>query len=113
MLQVLYQTLIEHEGIIQIYNHKLVGERLQDVIHQPHKISRGIFQSKGHDQPLKKALLGFEGGLPYIYDLYWNLVISGIQIKFFEVLGPLELVKKVINSWDWVPIPDRGLGTCS
>lgn len=59
------------------------------------KVVGAFFQPKGQDQPLKKAL-GLEGGLTYIYGIHWNLVISGLQINLDKVLGPLELVKKVI-----------------
>ena len=69
VLQVLFQTLVEDEDVVQIYNHKQVGKGLQDIINQHHKSCRGIFQPKMHDQPLKKALLRFEGGILYMYVL--------------------------------------------
>jgi len=72
---VLFPTLVEDEDVIEINNHERVGEGPQDVIHRPHKSSRGICQPIGHDQPFKKAFLGFEGSIPYIYGLYWNLVV--------------------------------------
>ena len=70
VLQVFLPTLVEDEDVVQIYNHKRVGKGSQDVIHQPHKSCRGICQPERHDQSLKKALLGFEGDLPYIHGLY-------------------------------------------
>ena len=105
MLQVIFTNLVEDEDAIQIYNHKRVGERPQDVIHHPHNNCKGIFQPERHEQPLKKALR-FEGGFPYIYGFYWNLVIARLQIYLAEILGPLDLVKKAINTWDWIPILD-------
>ena len=105
VLQVLLPTLNEGEDFIQIKNHERVGEGLQYVIHQPHKSSRDIYQPEGHDQPFKNASLGFEGGHPYIYGLYWNLVVTRLQIDLAEILGPIELVQQVINLWDWMPVP--------
>jgi hypothetical protein len=65
----------------------------------------GHSSTERHDQPLEKALLGFEGSLPHIKGFYWNLVIPRLQIDLAEIFFPLELVKKVINLWDRVPIP--------
>ena len=53
------------------------------------------------------AFIGFEGGIQYIYGLYWNLVIARLQIDLAKILGPLELIQKVTNLWDWIPIPDN------
>jgi len=38
--------------------------------------------------------------------LYWNLVIARLEIDLVETLGPLKLAQKVINSWDWILVPD-------
>jgi hypothetical protein len=37
VLQVICPTLVEDKDVIEIYNQKGITERLQDVIHQPHK----------------------------------------------------------------------------
>jgi hypothetical protein len=37
---------------------------------------------------------------------YWDLVVARLQVNLTEVLGSLELVKKVINFGNWVLIPD-------
>ena len=71
-----------------------------------------IFQPERHNQPLEKALLGFEGNLPHIRGFDWFLVTFGIQFDVAEIFGPLELVQKVINSWDWVPILNNDLVQC-
>ena len=50
VLQVFCPTLVEYEDIIQIYNHKGIGEGMQDVVHQPHESCWGIHQAKEHDK---------------------------------------------------------------
>jgi hypothetical protein len=69
----------------------------QDVIHQPHEGGWGIHQAKGHDQPLEETFFRLESGLPYINMFYGDLVVVGLHINLTKVLGPLELVEKVIN----------------
>ena len=70
----------------------------------------GIRQPERHDQPFKKAHLGFEGSIPYIGGFDRHLVIMRIQINLAEIFGSLELVQKVINPWDWVaPVPYNDL----
>jgi len=56
---VLLPTPSEDEDVVQINNHKIAGEVMQDVIHQPRKSSKGICKPKGHEQPFKEAFLGF------------------------------------------------------
>jgi len=68
-----------------------------------------IFQPERHDQPFKKALLGFEGSVPHIEGFNQYLVITRLQVNLAEIFSPLELVQKVINLWDWIPIPDNDL----
>jgi hypothetical protein len=78
MLQVFHPTLVEDEDIIQIYHHKIIGERPQDIIHHPHETGWGILQTKVHDQPFKKTFFGLESGLPYIILFYLDLVVAGL-----------------------------------
>jgi hypothetical protein len=35
---------------------------------------------------------------------YWDLVVAKIQVNIAKKVGSLELVKKVVNSWNWVPV---------
>jgi hypothetical protein len=62
--------LVEDEDVIQIHNHKIIGEMPQDIVHYSHESCWGICQAKGHDQPFKNTLFGLEGSLPYINLLY-------------------------------------------
>ena len=62
-----------------------------------------------HDQPLEKALLGFEGNIPHIRGFDMHLVITKLQVNLANIFGPLKLVQNLINLRDWVPIPDNEL----
>jgi hypothetical protein len=106
VLQVFYPTLAEYEDVIQIYNHKGICERQEDVIHQPHESLWGIYQAKGHDQPLENTFFRLESSLPYISRFYWDLVVVRLQINLTKILGSLELVEKVINFGIWALVPD-------
>ena len=109
VVEVLFPTLAEDQDVIQVYHYKWVGEWPQDAIHQPHEGCRSIRQPKRQNQPFKKALLRFEGSLPHIRGFDWYLVIFELQVDLAKIFHPLELVQKVINPWDWIPIPDKDL----
>jgi hypothetical protein len=106
ILQVFHPTLVEDEDVIQIYHHKRIGEIMQDIMHHPYGICWEIYEAKGHEQQFKKTFFGLEGSLPYISLVYWDLVVARILINLTEVFGPLELVKEIVNSGNWVPVPD-------
>jgi hypothetical protein len=97
MLQVLCPNLVEHEDVIQIYHHKIIGQRPQYIIHDPHESFLGIHQAKWHDQSFKNTFFRLEGNIPYIGLLYLDLVVAKIQINITEVFSPLERVKEIFN----------------
>ena len=66
VLQLICPTFVENEDVVQIYDHKRIGERLQDIVHQSHESCRSISQAKRHDQPFEKILFRLEGSLPNI-----------------------------------------------
>ena len=82
---------------------------MQDVIHQTHEGCGSICQSERHDEPFEKALLGFEDSIPHIGVFDWCLVIPKLQVDLDEIFHAFELVQKVINPWDRVPIMDSDL----
>jgi hypothetical protein len=84
----------------------MIGERPHDIIHHLHEICWGIRQTKGHDQPFKNTFIGLEGSFPYIFLLYWDLMVSKLQINITEVFGSLEIVKEIIDSGNQVLVPD-------
>jgi hypothetical protein len=57
MLQVFDPSLVVNENVIQIHHYKSIGEWSQDIVHHPHESGWSICQTKGHDQPFKKAFL--------------------------------------------------------
>jgi hypothetical protein len=106
MMKVLCPILVVYEDVIQIHHQEKIGERMQDIVHHSHEICWGIHKTKGHDQPFKNTFFGIEGSFPYIYLLYWDLMVARIQINLTKIFGPLELVKEIIDSGNKVPIPD-------
>jgi hypothetical protein len=106
MLQVFHPSLVVDEDVIQIQHHKRIGEIPQYIIHHPHESSWGIFQTKGHDQPLEKTFFGFEGSFPYICLLYWAPMVSRLQINITEVFFPFNLVKEIFDLGNQVLVPD-------
>jgi len=66
---------------------------LHVLYHYNIKIVGGIYQLEGHNQPFKKAFLGFKGSHPHICMLYWNMVITILHIDLSAILDPLELVE--------------------
>jgi hypothetical protein len=101
---VFHVILAEDEDVIQIHYHTIIGEIPQDIIHHPHEICWSICQAEGHDQPFKNTFFGLEGKHLYIDLLYWNLVVGRIQINLIEVFSPLELVKDIVSSGNWVSV---------
>jgi hypothetical protein len=93
-VQVICPTFVENEDVMQIYDHKRIGESSQDIIHQDHEGCWSIIQSKIYDQPFEKTLFRLEGGLLDISLFNWDFVVSGFQINFAKELGSLELARR-------------------
>ena len=102
MLKIFHPTLVEDEDVIQIHHQKTIGERTQDIFHHPHESCWGIRQTKWHDQPFKKSFLWLEGGIPYIFLFYRDMVVARLQINLTQVFVPHELIKEVIDLWNQV-----------
>jgi hypothetical protein len=94
MPQVFRPILVVDEDVIHINHPKIIGERLQYTVHHPHEIFWAIRQTKGHDHPFKNTFFGLQESFPYIYLLYWDLMVTRLQINLTEVFGPLDLVRK-------------------
>jgi hypothetical protein len=90
ILQVFYPILVVYEDAIQIHHHKIIGERQQDIFHHPHGSCWGIRQTKGNDQPFKNIFFGFEGSFPYIYMLYWDLMVAKFRLILLKYFSPLS-----------------------
>jgi hypothetical protein len=55
MLQVSCPSIFVDEDAIHTHLYKIIVERPQYIIHHPHEICWGIFQTKGHDKTFKKT----------------------------------------------------------
>jgi hypothetical protein len=53
-----------------------------------------------------KTPFGLQGSFPYIFLLYWALMVAKLHIVLTESFFPLQLVKVIVSSRNWVPIPD-------
>ena len=42
MLQVICPMFSKNEDVIQIYDHKRIGERSKDIVHQSHEVSNNV-----------------------------------------------------------------------
>ena len=88
--RVLLQIIRVYQDIIQVFlvyyygdvNH--VGE---DVIHEPLETRRGIGERLGHHQPLKRPILGPEGGLPFVTIGDVDEVVGMLQVDLGIDLG--------------------------
>ena len=109
---VLLLRVVEYENIIQIHNDERVKERTKNIIHEPHECSWSISQPKRHDQPLKKTLPHFEGGLSRVLLLYLHLMIPTLEINLGKEPGTLQLVQQVINTRKQISILNCYLADC-
>jgi hypothetical protein len=57
MLQVFSPSLDVNENVIKIHHYKSIGEWSKDIFHHPYESGWSVCQTKGHDQPFKKAFL--------------------------------------------------------
>jgi hypothetical protein len=57
MLQVFHPIVFVDEDVIYIHHHKIIGERIQDIIHHPHEICWGIRKTERAWPTIQKYLL--------------------------------------------------------
>ena len=105
LLQMYYPCSFVDGDIINIYDQKIIGEWAKNIFHHPQEGFWRICQSERHDQQLKKAFLRFEGSLPDIGLLNWQLMIARLQVNLAEKLAPFELMEEVIDPRNGIPIP--------
>ena len=71
-----------------------------------HKEGRGVGEAEGHNGVFIKTVPSGERGLRNIFLLYSELMISSPQINFLEDFGPTELIKQIVNPWQWILVFD-------
>ena len=67
---------------------------------------------KGMTSHSKRPSLDLKAVFHILEGSTWYLVIPRLQVDLAEIFFPLELVQKVINPWDRVPILNRDLVQC-
>ena len=55
-----------YQDIIQVYDYGDINHIGEDVVHEPLETRRGVGEPLGHHQPLKRPILGPEGGFPFV-----------------------------------------------
>ena len=72
------------EDIVKIDHQKLTGEGAEDFVHESHEGTRGVGETKWHDEPFVKSLASLEGRLPLVALPDSHLMISVPKIQFGE-----------------------------
>jgi hypothetical protein len=104
----LFNRFHEYEDIVKVdTNHAIHNEILKDVIHHGLKGRGGVRESEKHHQGLKEASICTKRSLPLIAFPHAHIVIPPSYIEFHEVLRTLELVDKLRNQGERVPVLDH------
>jgi len=97
-LPVLFKGLHEDEDVIQIdHDHAFRDEVLEDVVHHHLEGGGTVREAEEHDKGLVQAVVGLEGGLPFVSFLYPDVVEAPSDVQFHEVLGSVELRNQFWN----------------
>jgi hypothetical protein len=97
MFFMLFLTLRKYQGVINENHVKLVQLFHESRVHQVHKVSRGIGQTKGHYQMLIETVSGGESSLWDIFFTYLNLIIAKTKVNLRENLCFNQLIEQEIN----------------
>ncbi|PON99519.1 LOW QUALITY PROTEIN: hypothetical protein TorRG33x02_046860 [Trema orientale] len=68
---------------------ELAKKRFKNLIHQPHKSTRGIAQAKRHHKPFVETLTCLECCLPFVPGSYVNLVIPTLEVQLRKDSGAM------------------------
>ena len=104
MLDMLFLIFIIYQYVINEKNNKLIQMQTQHTIHQAHKCSWSIGQTKWNYNKLIMPMFGLESCLVnfLLFDPY--LVLFGSQVNLREHCFSLQLIKQLINPQQWIPI---------
>jgi len=103
-LPVLFKGFRKDEDVIQIdHDHAFRDEALEDVVHHRLEGGRTVCEAEEHDKGLVQAVVGWEGGLPFVSFLYLDIVEAPSDVQFCELLGSTELRNQFRNQreQDW------------
>ena len=98
----IFFTLGVNEYVIDEDYHELIEEVHEYFVHHMHEEGSGVGETKRHNCIFIKNVSSGECGLRNILLLDFELVISGPQINLGEYFCPAELIKQIINSWEWI-----------
>src|SRR5882724_5331305 len=74
------------------------------MIHEGLECSRSIGKSCQQDQELKGAIVCSEGCLPLMAGCGTNIVVASMEVELGVDLCTSQLVEKIGDQWDQVPI---------
>jgi hypothetical protein len=93
MFCVLFRGLGIDQDIVNEYQHKLVEELHEHLVHEIHEVGWGIGHAKGHNGVLKQTVSCDEGGLGNVGLTDFQLILSCAEINLGEHSGSIQLVK--------------------
>ncbi len=73
-------------------------------VHEALKGLSGVFESKRHEDILKKSEWGDDGSFRNVRFRQWYLMITLHQVQFGEEFAAAEFDGKVLDVWQWVPV---------
>ena len=104
MFMVLFHVVRVDEDVIQVDEDTYIENVREDVIHEVLKSCWCISQTEGHNTPFKSAIVGVEGGFPFITFMDSNEVVGVLQVDF-GIHGSLSwAVKEVRDAWKWISV---------
>ena len=104
MFTVLFHVVGVDEDVIQVDKDAYIEHVGEDVIHEVLKSCWCISQTEGHNTPFKSAIVGVEGGFPFITFTDLNKVVGMLQVDFGIYRGLLWAVKEVGDAWKWISV---------
>ena len=83
----------EDENVVHVHNElSLINEVLKNGVHHRLERSGRIGKTEKHDGRFKAALIGSEGGFPFIFFFDSKIIVSPPKIHFGEVFRTSEFV---------------------
>ncbi len=106
VLQMLINVFAVYEYVVHVHDNKLAKEWLEDVVHGSLKSCGCVGQAKGQHHELIQPKRRAESSFGYIRFGNADLVVATLQIQRGENCSTVEVIKKIINAWQWVFVLD-------
>ena len=88
VLEVCCPRCAVNEDVVEENQHKPAEECLEDVVHPRLESRRRVAQAERHDQELKVAMVGAEGGLGDVLGVHVQLMITRPKSGIVKYLAP-------------------------